>query len=130
MYNAYMNIFETLENVNAYISFNIFAVCGWLYLPILVWIFTNFLENYSGYPIEFYLPLSIFLLVPWLITITAFIMFLIESLKTTHLTNDFFCKNKYFKVFKYVGFLITITFYLIVIILVTIISEFPSLLQR
>lgn len=130
MYNAYMKIFETFENVNAYISFNIFAVCGWLYLPILVWIFKNFLGNYSGYPIEFYLPLLIFLLVPWLITITAFIIFLIESLKVIHLTNDFFCKNKYFKVFKYVGLLITITFYLIVIILVTIISEFPSLLQR
>ena len=125
-----MRIFETFENVNARVSFNIFAVCGWLYLPILVWIFKNFLGNYSGYPIEFYLPLLIFLLVPWLITITAFIIFLIESLKVTRLTNYFLCKNKYFKVFKYVGLLITITFYLIVIILATIISEFPSLLQR
>ena len=126
MYNAYMKIFETFENVNAYISFNIFAVCGWLYLPILVWIFKNFLRDYSCYPIEFYLPLLIFLLIPWLITITAFIIFLMESLKATHLTNDFFCKNKYFKVFKYVGCLITIIFYLIVIILATIISGFSS----
>lgn len=124
-----MKIFETLDNANAYISFNIFAICGWLYLPILVWIFRDFLKECSGYPIEFYLPLFIFLLIPWLITIIAFIIFLIESLKATHLTNDFFCKNKYFKVFKYVGFLITIIFYFIVIILAIIISEFPSLLQ-
>lgn len=130
MYNACMKIFETLENVNTYISFNIFAVCGWLYLPILVWMSKNFLRDCSGYPIEFYLPLLIFLLVPWLITITAFMIFLIEALKATHLTNNFLCKNKYFKVFKYVGLLITIIFYLIVIILATIISEFPFLLQR
>ena len=130
MYNTYVKIFESLENVNTYISFNIFALCGWLYLPILVWIFRDFLGDYSCYPIEFYLPLLIFLIIPWLITITAFIIFLIESLKTTHLTNDFFCKNKYFKVFKYIGLLITIIFYLIVIALSTIISEFPSLLQR
>lgn len=129
MYNAYMKIFETLDNANAYISFNIFAICGWLYLPILVWIFRGLLRDYSGYPIEFYLPLFIFLLIPWLITIIAFIIFLIESLKVTYLTNDFFRKNKYFKVFKYVGFLITIIFYFIVIILAIIISEFPSLLQ-
>ncbi len=115
MYNTYMKISEALDKANVYISFNIFAICGWLYVPILIWIAKNLSENYI-YPIEFYLPIFIFLLIPWLITIIAFIIFLIESLKTNHLTNNFCLKNKYFKAFKYIGFIITISFYLIILI--------------
>lgn len=122
MYNTCMKIFEILDKANAYISFNIFAICGWLYLPILVWFFKDLLKDYSYYPIEFYLPLFIFLIIPWLITIIAFIIFLIESLKVKHLTNNFCFKNKYFKAFKYIGLSITIIFYLIIIMFAIIIS--------
>ena len=112
-----MKIFEKLDKANAYISFNIFTICGWLYLPILIWIAKDLPKDYYHYPIVLYLPLIIFLLIPWLITTIAFIIFLIETLKTKHITNYFFIKNKYFKVFKYIGFLITLAFYLILILL-------------
>lgn len=110
-----MKIFEKLDKANAYISFNIFTICGWLYIPILFWLIKVLPDIY--YSFEIYLPLFLFLLIPWLITTIAFIIFLIESLKTKHLTNSFCLKNKYFKVFKYLGLLITISFYLILIVL-------------
>ena len=112
-----MKIFEKLDKANAYLSFNIFTICGWLYLPILIWISKYLPEDYYHYPIALYLPIIIFLLIPWLITTISFIIFLIEVLKTKHLTNHFFIKNKYFKAFKYIGFLITLAFYLILILL-------------
>ena len=124
-----MKIFEILDNANAYISFNMFAICGWLYLPISILFFKNLSKNYHYYPIEFYLPLMFLLFIPWLITVIAFIIFLIETLKTTHSTNNFFRKNKYFKDFKYIGLLITIIFYLSVILFAVIISQNVILLH-
>lgn len=113
LYNTFMNFFKKLDEANTYLSFNIFTICGWLYLPILIWVIHFKPENY--YPIVFYLPLTIFLLVPWLITTIALIIFLIESLKINHLHNNFCITNKYFKAFKYIGLLITIIFYLILV---------------
>lgn len=110
MYNTCMKIFEKLDIANSYIGFNIFAICGWLYLPILI----DYLRNYDfgGYMIF----TGLFLLILWLITTIAFIIFLIEALKTKHLTNNFCLKNKLFKAFKYIGLIITIAFYLIILI--------------
>lgn len=113
LYNTYMKFLNELDNANKYISFNIFTICGWLYLPIIIWITTFKIKSF--YPIEYYLPLFIFLIIPWFITIIAFIIFLTESLRTKHLTNSFLVKNSYFKIFKYIGLILTLFFYLILI---------------
>lgn len=108
-----MKFLEKLDNLNQYISFNIFAICGWLYVPVLIWVFTFKHENY--YTMFFYMPLFIFLLIPWLITTIALIIFLYESLTTKRLTNNFCVKNKYFRYFKNTGVMITLLFYLYMI---------------
>lgn len=110
MYNIYMKIFEKLDHANSYISFNIFTICGWLYFPILIDYIRH--HDFGGY----FIFTGLFLLIPWLITTIAFIIFLVESLKTNHLTNKFCLRNKYFKAFKYIGLLIILAFYLIILI--------------
>lgn len=104
-----MKLLEKLDKANTYISFNVFTICGWLYVPILF----NYIHNYTfgGY----FLFIGLFLLIPWIITVIAFIIFLIELSKTNHLTNNFCVKNIYFKIFKYIGLLITVLFYLTLI---------------
>lgn len=105
-----MKFLKKINSFNQYISFNLFAVCGWLYLPILIWVIRFRADN--CYPIFFYFPLIVFLLIPWFITTISFLIFLFESLRIKRLTNEFCLRNKYFNIFKMIGILITILFYL------------------
>lgn len=107
-----MNILEKLEKANSYISFNLFAICGWLYLPILIDFINN--HEYGGYM----LFVGLFLTIPWIITLLAFVILLIEIIITRRNTNNFFVKNKGFKIFKYIGLMITLFFYLMLVILI------------
>lgn len=109
-----MNFFKNFDHLNKYLSFNIVSFSGWLYLPALIVIYKS--QNpLFALKIALFHPVGIFLIIACLLTDIAFIIVLLEILNIKHLNNNFCLNNQFFKIFKILGILITIIFYIILI---------------
>ena len=102
----FMKILKKLEQ---YLGFNIFAICGWLYLPCIVYILTfNDDKHYM------WLPLSIFITIPFIVSIIAFIIFLIEQIILPKAEYSFF-KNKIYRIVSNIGLVIILIFFILLL---------------
>lgn len=106
-----MNILKKINEFHKYFGFNIFAIGGWLYLPALIYILT------FKYPYHYiWLPLLIFLLIPWFVSTIAFLIFLIEQITSPKTGNNFF-QNKIYQIFTNIGLIIFIFFHILFVLI-------------
>lgn len=105
-----MNLLKKIKELKNYMGYNIFAISGWLYLPILIYMI-NF-QNPFHY---IWLPLGIFLLLPWIVSILAFIIFLVEQVITAQAKHKVF-QNKIYRFMANTGLVIIFLFYVILLV--------------
>ena len=105
-----MNVMKKLNELEQYLGFNIFTIGGWLYFPALIYMLT-FKHPYH----YIWLPLCIYLLIPWFISTIAFLIFLVEQIISPKEKNKFF-QNMIYKIFSRIGLIIILIFYVLFIL--------------
>ncbi len=105
-----MNILKKILEFYKYLGFNIFAIGGWLYLPALIYVLS------FKYPYHYiWLPLGIFLLIPWFISTIAFLIFLIEQITSPKAGNKIF-QNKIYRFMANTGLVVIFIFHAILLV--------------
>ncbi len=110
-----MSIMKKLNELEQYLGFNIFTIVGWLYTPAF-----KFVLSYNeprSYTIDliFISKLLIIASIPWIISILAFLIFLVEQIISPKAKNKFF-QNVIYKIFSRIGLTIILIFHLLLII--------------
>jgi len=107
-----MNIMKKLNELEQYLGFNIFTIGGWLYIPALKFVF--FYNEPKSYTIDiiFFCQLLIIASIPWIISILAFLIFLVEQIISPKAKNKFF-QNIIYKIFSRLGLIILLIFYIL-----------------
>ena len=108
-----MKILEKINNLHPYISFNIFAFDGFF---ILFFLTLPYLTNGNGY----FNGGTVFggMLFILILLNLAFVVFLLEQAFEFKIKNKFFTQNKILKTLRYIGSIITIWFFLYILIFV------------
>ena len=101
-----MKKIKIFNEIDQYLGFNLFAIGGWLYLPVLIYMLT-FQHSYN----YIWLPLGIFLLIPWSVSIFAFIIFIIEKIVSPKAKYKIF-QNKIFKIITNTGLIFIVFFHI------------------
>ena len=105
-----MNLLKKIKELKNYLGYNIFAISGWLYLPVLVYMI-NFQHPFH----YIWLPLGIFLLLPWTVSVLAFIIFLVEQVITAKARHRVF-QNKIYRFMANIGLVVIFLFYVILLV--------------
>lgn len=107
-----MKILEKINNLHQYISFNIFAFIGYLFL---------FFEGYNYYLSKSQSDAGIILLGEFFLVLIllnlAFVVFLLEQAFEFKIKNKFFTQNKILRKLRYIGSAATILFCSYILIL-------------
>ena len=104
-----MNILRKLSELEQYLGFNIIELSGWLYFPALI-----YMLNFDNQTFYMWIPLCTLSLIPWVIGIIGFIIFLIEQVVSPKATNKIF-RNNIYRVIAKIGLIIILIFYILIL---------------